>query len=236
MLQVGDHGSVGIEARGIDRDAAVLTDGDARRDRRDACGIMPSAGERFGSVGIGRQLERRRARTLPPPRRRGEEGCRSLWQCHLVAALDSPLCHSSATSFHSRSAGARAEARRRHSLAKRCAASASLSSVHSGGSQRRARRADRNCGARGSRGCCWRSPGHGRSAMRSTADRQRCGRPSMVGAWLVWGIGVVALVVPSTLGLTVTRMLAALGVWCGRGQLDRRRGSCGRRRVRRRAR
>jgi len=32
----------------------------------------------------------------------------------------------------------------------------------------------------------------------------------MIGAWLMWGIGVVALVVPSTLGLTVTRMLAAL--------------------------
>jgi hypothetical protein len=35
----------------------------------------------------------------------------------------------------------------------------------------------------------------------------------MIGAWLLWGIGVVALVVPSTLGLTVTRMLSA--VTCG---------------------
>ena len=35
----------------------------------------------------------------------------------------------------------------------------------------------------------------------------------MVGAWLIWGIGVVALAVPSTLGLTVTRMLSALA--CG---------------------
>ncbi len=34
-----------------------------------------------------------------------------------------------------------------------------------------------------------------------------------VGAWLVWGIGVVALAVPSTLGLTVMRMLSALA--CG---------------------
>ena len=32
----------------------------------------------------------------------------------------------------------------------------------------------------------------------------------MIGAWLMWGIGVVALVVPSTLGLTVTRLLGAL--------------------------
>ena len=35
----------------------------------------------------------------------------------------------------------------------------------------------------------------------------------MIGAWLIWGIGVVALVVPSALGLTVMRMLSALG--CG---------------------
>lgn len=34
-----------------------------------------------------------------------------------------------------------------------------------------------------------------------------------VSAWLVWGIGVVALVVPSTLGLTVMRMVSALA--CG---------------------
>jgi hypothetical protein len=33
----------------------------------------------------------------------------------------------------------------------------------------------------------------------------------MIGAWLVWGIGVVALVVPSSLGLTVMRMVTALG-------------------------
>jgi hypothetical protein len=32
----------------------------------------------------------------------------------------------------------------------------------------------------------------------------------MIGAWSMWGLGVVALVVPSTLGLTVTRMLGAL--------------------------
>jgi hypothetical protein len=31
-----------------------------------------------------------------------------------------------------------------------------------------------------------------------------------IGAWVVWGIGVVALVVPSALGLTVIRMTAAL--------------------------
>ncbi|MDP9464532.1 MAG: hypothetical protein M3P52_07910 [Actinomycetota bacterium] len=31
-----------------------------------------------------------------------------------------------------------------------------------------------------------------------------------VGAWLVWGVGVVALVVPSALGLTVMRMVSAL--------------------------
>ena len=35
----------------------------------------------------------------------------------------------------------------------------------------------------------------------------------MIGAWVVWGIGVVALVVPSALGLTVMRMVAALA--CG---------------------
>jgi len=34
-----------------------------------------------------------------------------------------------------------------------------------------------------------------------------------IGGWLVWGIGVVALVVPSALGLTVMRMVAALA--CG---------------------
>lgn len=34
-----------------------------------------------------------------------------------------------------------------------------------------------------------------------------------VAAWLVWGVGVVALVVPSTLGLTVMRMVSALA--CG---------------------
>jgi hypothetical protein len=32
----------------------------------------------------------------------------------------------------------------------------------------------------------------------------------MVGGWLMWGIGVVALVVPSTLGLTVMRMVNAV--------------------------
>ena len=31
-----------------------------------------------------------------------------------------------------------------------------------------------------------------------------------VGAWLLWGIGVVAIVVPSTLGLTVIRMVTAV--------------------------
>jgi hypothetical protein len=35
----------------------------------------------------------------------------------------------------------------------------------------------------------------------------------VVGAWLLWGIGVVALVVPSRLGLTVLRMITALA--CG---------------------
>jgi len=35
----------------------------------------------------------------------------------------------------------------------------------------------------------------------------------MIGAWLLWGVGIVALVVPSTLGLTVSRMLGALA--CG---------------------
>lgn len=35
----------------------------------------------------------------------------------------------------------------------------------------------------------------------------------VVVAWLAWGIGIVALVVPSTLGLTVMRMLSALS--CG---------------------
>jgi hypothetical protein len=44
---------------------------------------------------------------------------------------------------------------------------------------------------------------------RSTAVRATV----MIGAWLVWGIGVVALVVPSTLGLTVMRMVSALS--CG---------------------
>lgn len=34
-----------------------------------------------------------------------------------------------------------------------------------------------------------------------------------IGAWLLWGIGVVALVVPSAFGLTVTRMLSVLA--CG---------------------
>jgi hypothetical protein len=34
----------------------------------------------------------------------------------------------------------------------------------------------------------------------------------MIGGWAVWGIGVVALMVPSTLGLTVMRMAAALAV------------------------
>ena len=36
----------------------------------------------------------------------------------------------------------------------------------------------------------------------------------MIGSWLLWGIGVVALVVPSTLGLTVMRMVSALA-WGG---------------------
>ena len=35
----------------------------------------------------------------------------------------------------------------------------------------------------------------------------------MIGSWLVWGVGVIALVVPSTLGLTLTRMLSAVA--CG---------------------
>jgi len=39
----------------------------------------------------------------------------------------------------------------------------------------------------------------------------------MIGSWLVWGIGVVALVVPSTLGLTVMRLVSALG--CGAAAL-----------------
>lgn len=41
------------------------------------------------------------------------------------------------------------------------------------------------------------------SAVRSTV---------MVGAWLLWGIGVVALVVPSALGLTVMRMVVSLAL------------------------
>ena len=46
---------------------------------------------------------------------------------------------------------------------------------------------------------------HGRSdPLRSTV---------VIVAWLAWGIGVVALVVPSTLGLTAMRMLSALS--CG---------------------
>jgi hypothetical protein len=40
----------------------------------------------------------------------------------------------------------------------------------------------------------------------------------MIGAWLVWGIGVVALVVLSALGLTVMRMVSALG--CGAAALS----------------
>ncbi|MEO7370901.1 MAG: hypothetical protein ABI949_11560 [Ilumatobacteraceae bacterium] len=36
----------------------------------------------------------------------------------------------------------------------------------------------------------------------------------MIGSWLLWGTGVVALVVPSTLGLTVMRMVSALA-WGG---------------------
>ena len=40
----------------------------------------------------------------------------------------------------------------------------------------------------------------------------------MTGAWLVWGIGVVALVVPSTLGLTVMRMASAMA--CGAAVLS----------------
>jgi hypothetical protein len=40
----------------------------------------------------------------------------------------------------------------------------------------------------------------------------------MIGAWLVWGVGVVALVVPSTLGLTVMRMVSALS--CGAAVLS----------------
>ncbi|MEP7112701.1 MAG: hypothetical protein ABI862_05510 [Ilumatobacteraceae bacterium] len=42
------------------------------------------------------------------------------------------------------------------------------------------------------------------SALRTTV---------MVAAWIVWGVGVVALAVPSTLGLTVMRMVSALA--CG---------------------
>ncbi len=40
----------------------------------------------------------------------------------------------------------------------------------------------------------------------------------MIGAWLVWGVGVVALVVPSTLALTVMRMASALA--CGAAVLS----------------
>ena len=49
---------------------------------------------------------------------------------------------------------------------------------------------------------------------RSTAVRTTV----TIGAWLVWGIGVVALVVPSALGLTVMRMVSALG--CGAAALS----------------
>src|SRR4051794_4822972 len=41
------------------------------------------------------------------------------------------------------------------------------------------------------------------SALRATVT---------AGAWLAWGIGVVALMVPSTLGLTTARMAAALAI------------------------
>ena len=47
------------------------------------------------------------------------------------------------------------------------------------------------------------------SATRSTVT---------VAAWLVWGIGVVALMVPSTLGLTVMRMVTAMS--CGAAMLS----------------
>ena len=49
---------------------------------------------------------------------------------------------------------------------------------------------------------------------RSTAVRTTI----MIAAWLVWGIGVVALVVPSTLGLAVMRMVSAL--CCGAAALS----------------
>lgn len=86
--------------------------------------------------------------------------------------------------------------------------SASLSSVNPGGSQF----LSAVTGSWGPR-VAWLFAGAAGAWSIGTAidGRSAAARATvMIGAWLLWGIGVVALVVPSTLGLTITRMLSAL--------------------------
>ena len=134
VLEVGDDRSLGIEAGRVERDAAVLTDrdaGEADETLRDHA----LGGRTLRQRRDRRQLERRQRELPLPPSRRGEEGCRSLWRCHLVAALDSPQITSWATSFHSRWPANEPNHAGRWSTAGR---SASLAVMHSAGSRLRA--------------------------------------------------------------------------------------------------
>ena len=117
---------------------------------------------------------------------------------------------SSATSFHSRPA-AHEPSRDRSVLATR----APDRQVWSHALRRlpTARRSDRALVATDPLGR-W-SPPRGAWSIGDAARRSIGGVAAdvAIAAWLVWGVGVVALVVPSTLGLTVMRMSSALS--CG---------------------
>jgi hypothetical protein len=128
----------------------------------------------------------------------------------LVAALDSPLDHFLGDIVPLAVAGARAEVELMRT-GQTVGESTSLANVHSRGS----RPLSALSGTWGPR-VLWLAVAitgawsigdalDGRSAaLRTTVT---------IGAWLVWGTGVVALVVPSTLGLTAMRMICALA--CG---------------------
>ena len=139
--------------------------------------------------------------------RRGEEGCRSLWQCHLVAELDSPD-HFLGDIVPLPTGNARAEGVARwpnRTVIDKCGAMRSVG--------RRLLAAVT--------GLWWPRmlwivvAVTGAWSIGGTVDDRSAGLRTtiVIVAWLAWGLGVVALVVPSTLGLTVMRMLSALA--CG---------------------
>ena len=185
-------GASGSKRRRVEGDAAVLADGDPGESDQ-SLGDHPLCRRTLRQCRDRRQLEGGQRELRPQQRRRDEEGCRSLWQCHLVAEHDSPRVTSSATSFHSSTSRRTSRTLPRPDSFWPIERPIGKSWRHALHRVASAGRADRTVGAASLAGSLSQLPGPGRSATRSTVDRQRLRTTVMIGAWLVWGIGVVAL-------------------------------------------